>query len=237
MGRRVTPAAGRSIRAAVAALAVVVGVVGVAGCGEGSSDSAESTAAGGELQGLVRDQPLDVRAVTLPDAATGAPAGVVPPAGELVIAYFGYTSCPDVCPTTMSDVQRALEQLDPADAAKVEVVFVTVDPKRDTAQLLGDYLGYFFERQRALRTEDTAELEAAQDAFLASSSIEPTGPDTYEVSHSAATYVVGANGTVLVEWAFGTSSDTMAHDLEILIARAGSASGGSAGPAGTASAT
>lgn len=226
----------RVARTAVVVLALLGLVAGAVSCGDddGEASGGGAGAAQGELQGLVRDEPLDVSQVALPDAASGAPAGVVPPDGELVIAYFGYTSCPDVCPTTMSDVQRALEQLDPADAARVEVVFVTVDPQRDTAQLLGDYLGYFFERQRALRTEDRTELEAAQDAFLASSSIDPTGPDTYDVSHSAATYVVGADGTVLVEWAFGTSSDTMAHDLEILLDRAESAPGG---PSGTAAPT
>jgi protein SCO1/2 len=210
----------RPRRVAIAALAVLIGLTTVS-CGDDGTASG-SDPARSDIQGLVRDQPLDVGDVTLPDAGTGQPAGVVPPPGQLQIVYFGYTSCPDVCPTTMSDVQRALEQLDPEDAARVEVVFITVDPQRDTAQLLDDYLGYFFERQRALRTEDPTELAAAQDAFLASSSIDPTGPDTYEVSHSAVTYVVGTDGKVLVEWAFGTSSDTIAHDLQILTGRAAS---------------
>lgn len=208
-------AVGRRTRVRLVSAVAFLALVVVA-CG---SDDGTTDAASAELAGTVRAEPLQVGDVVLPDAATGEPTDVVPAEGELLIAYFGYTSCPDVCPTTMTDVQRAMDELDPEDAERIEAAFVTVDPKRDTADVLERYVGYFFDRYRLLRTEDEAELDAAKDAFLASSSITPTGADSYEVSHTGTTYVVLPDGTVGVEWAFGTSSETMASDLEILLAR------------------
>jgi protein SCO1 len=202
----------------------LVGLLGVAtacGADDASVTGTQTTSGetGGALNGLVRPEPLQVGAVTLPDVTDGTPETpftfrAAP--GELLIVYFGFTSCPDVCPTTLADLRVALEQLGPA-AERVDLAMVTVDPERDTAAVLSGYLGSFAERYHALRTTDPAALTAAEDAFGASSSVTKADDGEVEVAHSATTYVVDENGTVLVEWPFGLGSAEMAADLQALL--------------------
>ena len=202
------------------ALVALALVTTAAACGSDDAPTAtDATTAPTELQGIVRSSPLQVADISLPDATSGEPVAMVAAPGELTIVYFGYTSCPDVCPTTFSDLQRAFEQLDPEQVARIDVRFVTVDPERDTGEIMLSYLDHFVERGVALRTLDPAELQTTQDAFLASSTITPLDDGTYDVSHSASTYVVDEAGEVVVEWAFGTPSDAIANDLRLLLAQ------------------
>lgn len=183
---------------------------------------AASCGGGGDsLKGLERATPLEVGNVTLPEVSeSGAatPFTMKAPSGGLLLVYFGYTSCPDLCPTTLNDVRTALEQMG-GDASKVEVAMVTVDPARDTAPVLNRYLGSFVDSYHAIRTEDMAQLQQAEQAFLASSSLTPKSDGTYEVSHTATTYVVDGRGAVLVEWPFGITWRAMKADLEALLRR------------------
>lgn len=137
--------------------------------------------------------------------------------GELLVVYFGYTNCPDLCPTTMADLRRAYSKLG-ADASRIDTAMVTVDSRRDTPEVLTDYLGSFLERYRALRIDDGVALRDAQIPFAASSSIRELRDGTYEVSHVATTYVVDANGTVVVEWPFGLGPKQIEEDLRTLLA-------------------
>lgn len=215
----------------LAVLALVV--VALAGCGGGDDGSArggsgpgsESTA-DATLSGVVRQPPLEVASVTLPNATVGAgdaPFTMQAPPGGLLLVYFGYTSCPDICPTTLSDIGRAVKQLPAADRDRIEVAMVTVDPDRDTGQILTSYLDTFVKgRGVALRTTDPAQQQTAQEAFRVVAKRVPDG-DTYSFEHTAVTYVVDDTGTVVVEWPFGTSSATMAHDMEILLSGDGQA--------------
>ncbi len=142
-----------------------------------------------------------------------------PAEGELLLVYFGYTSCPDICPTTMSDITVALADLPDDQADRVSVMMVTVDPERDTETVLVDYLGHFFDDAVAARTTDPAELDAAGEAFGAQWEIaahEP-GDEYYDVAHSAITYVVDDTGTVVVEWPFGFAIESMTSDLKTLL--------------------
>jgi len=212
--------ADRSRRRNVVALLAVTAVLAATGaCASDDPEASDATTSPSVLQGIVREAPLQVSSVSLPDADTGAPVSMAATPGELAIVYFGYTMCPDVCPTTFSDLQRAFEMLDPSQVEAIEVRFVTVDPERDTAELMMSYLDHFVDDGVALRTLDPAELQAAEDAFLASSTITPLDDGTYDVSHSASTYVVDDRGEVVVEWPFGTLSDVMAADLRLLFQR------------------
>lgn len=160
-----------------------------------------------------------VSSVSLPEVTEGAEGEFQfqAPPGEVLLAYFGYTGCPDICPTTLADVRDALEELDADDAARVELAMTTVDPERDTPELLNSYVGSFLPRFRVLRTEDPAQLQAAEDAFGARSSVTKTTDGRVEVTHTGTLYGVTADGTIAVEWPFGTSVDTLAHDLELLL--------------------
>ena len=106
-----------------------------------------------ELVGLTRDPAPQVDAVTLPDVSRdGAPFELRAEPGGLLVVYFGYTNCPDICPTTMADLARALDDLGD-DADRVDVAMVTVDPDRDT-DVLADYVDDFVAGGHALATAD-----------------------------------------------------------------------------------
>ncbi len=173
----------------------------------------------GALAGAVRTPPLVVASISLPDARNdAAPVTMKAPPGELYLVYFGYTSCPDVCPTTMSDISVALDDLSVAQASKVTVAMVTVDPERDTAGFLTGYLDHFFDHSIAMRTTDAAQLAAAAKAFGVKFEVAPHAPgDSYTVAHTAVTYVVDDTGTVVVEWPFGLDTEAMTSDLSSLL--------------------
>ncbi len=203
-------------------LAAGLFVVVLAACGGDSATSGGDgpTTTVAEFAGLTRAEPIQVGAVTLPEVTTGTAGGpfafkAAP--GELLIVYFGYTSCPDVCPTTLANLRVAREELGPA-AEGIDLAMVTVDPDRDTPEVLSGYLSSFADRYHALRTTDRAELQAAEDAFGASSSVTTTDDGEIEVAHSGTTYVVDDQGRVLVEWPFGVSADEMTSDLRLLLA-------------------
>ena len=175
----------------------------------------------GDLSGAVRSPALDVSEVSLPavgDGGSEEPLAMTAPPGELYLVYFGYTSCPDVCPTTMSDISVALEDLPDDLAERVTVAMATVDPERDTGEVVAGYLDHFFDRSIALRTTDPDALARAADAFGVQWEVEEHSPgEAYDVAHSAVTYVVDDTGTVVVEWPFGFDSEAMTSDLRILL--------------------
>jgi protein SCO1/2 len=183
--------------------------------------AAAACSGGGEtsLEGITRKVPLEVGEVTLPDVTRGGdtPFTMRAREGELLVAYFGYTHCPDVCPTTLSALRSALRTLGPDAASRVDLAFVTVDPVRDTPQLLTDYLGSFTSRFHAIRTTDLDALHEAEKQFLARSSIRVGEGGRMEVTHTGTAYVVDLRGTVLVEWPFGIAARAMADDLATLL--------------------
>lgn len=177
------------------------------------------------LAGAVRTPPLTVAGLSVPQTdLSGArrEGGLVPPDGELLLVNFGYTFCPDVCPTTMNDISVALSDLPADQAERVTVAMITVDPERDTEAVLTNYLGHFFDDAIAISTSDPDVLAAAGATFGAQWQIaehEP-GAEYYDVAHTAVTYVVDDTGTVVVEWPFGFTVESMASDLSTLLKEA-----------------
>jgi protein SCO1/2 len=170
--------------------------------------------------GLVREPRPVVATVTLPDAASGGePFALRASAGHLLLVYFGYTSCPDVCPTTLADVRKALAQLG-TDASKVDVAMATVDPDRDTSEKLIAYVQTFVPAGHALRTEDPTQLRAAADALGADYSVDTNATGQIEVAHTAFVYVIDDNGVLLLQWPFGVKANDMRSDLHQLLATA-----------------
>ena len=209
----------RARRPLLALLVALAGATALVACGDGD-DPGGGLVATRSRAGDVREPPLDVADVTLPDAGQdGAPMAMRAPEDELLLVYFGYTSCPDVCPTTMSDVRVAIEDLGADLADRVTVAMVTVDPERDRPETLTGYLGHFFDRSAALRTEDPGELAAAASAFGVQYEVQDHEPGAaaYDVAHSAFTYVVDDTGSVVVEWPFGFERRHMTADLTTLL--------------------
>ena len=207
------------VRRLAALLIVVVLTLVATACGS-DSGSEGGSGGSGELEGLVRSPSLEVGSTTMPQVAedgTETPFTFKAPEGGLLFAAFGYTNCPDVCPTTLSDIRKAKEQLGER-GDDVEAAFATIDPERDTPEVMNAYLGSFVKSGgHPLRTTDAEQLLEVQDAFQISSKVEKQPDGTVEVAHTARSFVIDDTGRVVVEWTFGTSSDAMAADLELLL--------------------
>lgn len=194
--------------------ALTAGMIFFAACG---SDAAPKSLSGYEL-----DPAPTVGTLTLPDASDGGKDFTFKATdGRLLIVYFGYTFCPDVCPTTLAEVKKAFKQLG-SKADRVDVAMITIDPNRDTDAIITGYVQSFLPSAHALRTDDQDSLEATAAAFGAGYSVTTAADGTIEVSHSAAMYVVDTTGTVVLTWPFGIPADGIATDLEILFDRSAS---------------
>ena len=170
------------------------------------------------LTGMVREPAPDVGGVVLPYEANGGRDFTTrAEPGRLLLVYFGYTSCPDVCPTTLADLRTAVQGLGD-EGERVDVAIITVDPDRDVPERVTNYLHAFFDDGHALRTGDPAQLAAAADRYGAAYEVTTTADGSVEVAHSAFLYVVDSAGRILVQWPFGTLSEDMKNDLAYLFA-------------------
>jgi len=178
-------------------------------------------AADNTLRGATLEPAPVVSALHAAEGGDGTPFRFVADQGGLLAVYFGYTQCPDLCPTTMADLKSPLRRLG-TKATRVDVAMVTVDPDRDTAPVLRTYLTHFFpaEQVHALRFDDPTAQRAVETGFLATSKVTTTAGGAVEVSHPAMTSIVDDRGRIVVPWPFGTSAETMAHDLNVLLGRA-----------------
>ncbi len=171
-----------------------------------------------ELTGVVRTPYPDVSEAAMPAVSDGGSSmSFVAADGGLLLVYFGYTHCPDVCPTTLSDVRSALRKLDESDADKIHLAMATVDPERDTDEILTGYVQSFLPGSTALRTLDADVLREAGDAFGVTYDVTPTDDGDVEVIHTGFLYVVDDQGQLLLTWPFGIPAEDMANDIEILL--------------------
>ncbi|TAL74590.1 MAG: SCO family protein [Rhodanobacter sp.] len=136
--------------------------------------------------------------------------------GNVVLLYFGYTHCPDVCPLTLAHIHAALNKLG-AEADGARILFVTVDPTRDTPSVLHAYVNAFDQRAVGL-TGTPAAIEALSKRYRSAFSREPgDGHGNYEVSHSSGIYVFDRKGHPRVLSTPGTPQADLVHDLDLLL--------------------
>ena len=171
------------------------------------------------LHGYVPPSPKIVNDVSVHESGASEPMAFAASSGEMLVVYFGYTNCPDMCPTTMVALKNAKKKIGEL-ATRVDLAMVTVDPDRDTDEKLFRYLSSFSDKYHALIPQSAEELIVAKDAFQASSSITTTN-GKIEVAHSGSAYVVNDSGAVVVEWPFGLDAVSMANDLTILLLQKG----------------
>jgi protein SCO1/2 len=171
------------------------------------------------LMGMTRESPLEVGTVTLPEEFdNGAPPSeftFVAQEGELLVVFFGYTMCPDICPTSLTDFRSALRRIG-SRAEKVDLAFVTVDPERDTIDKLIPFLSTYATRFHAIRTTDFSLLKSVQDKFLVRSSVTTDENGYVQVTHTGTAFVVDSNGVVVDELPFGIGADGMENDFTVL---------------------
>ena len=136
--------------------------------------------------------------------------------GRAVVVTFGYTHCPDVCPTTLADLAAAMKRLE-GDAREVQVLFVTVDPRRDTPELLRQYVPAFNPSFLGLRGDAAQTARVAKEFGIYFAEKPGASPDSYTVDHSAQTFVFDRRGKARLVWAPGTSPTAMASDLRLVL--------------------
>ena len=109
--------------------------------------------------------------------------------GKIILLFFGYTNCPDICPTTLLDISRTLKELK-GDAKKVQAIFVSVDYKRDTPQYLNEYVNYFDERILGI-SSDKKNIDKLNKYFKTNYSLLDSNKENYLVEHSSNLYIIG----------------------------------------------
>jgi protein SCO1/2 len=135
--------------------------------------------------------------------------------GKVVAMFFGYTQCPDVCPTTLSDLANALQILG-ADAGRVQVLFVTVDPKRDTPQLLAQYVPAFNPGFLGLYGDAASTAKVTKDFKVYAQERAGKAAGTYTLDHSAQTLVFDRQGKLRLMLPYGAEPAKIAADLKVL---------------------
>lgn len=135
--------------------------------------------------------------------------------GKVVALFFGYTHCPDICPTTLLEYAAAMKTLG-RDSDQVQVLFVSVDSKRDTPAVLAGYVPHFDARFIGLSGSE-GELKTAAGRFKVVSQVLPTEGGGYLIDHSAGSYLLDKTGKLRVYAPYGTAQDTLAHDIRLLL--------------------
>lgn len=146
----------------------------------------------------------------------GKPRSLADFRGRAVLLFFGYTRCPDVCPTTLSEAALAMKALG-EDAKRVQVLFVTLDPERDTRELLAQYVPAFHPDFLGLSGDSAATAKVARD-FKVFYQKQPGGtPGGYTLDHSAGSFVFDPSGRLRLYFGYGKGGDALTHDLRILL--------------------
>lgn len=148
---------------------------------------------------------------------TGKPRQLADFLGKVVVVFFGYTQCPDVCPTNMSAMRQVIDQLGP-DGAKVQVIFVTVDPERDKPELLAQYVPNFHPSFIGLYGSPEQTATTAKDFRIFYQKQPGQKPENYTVDHSAGSYVFDAQGRLRLYLKHGEKPETIVADIRRLLA-------------------
>lgn len=200
----------------------------LAGCGDKPSSSGAAGSAGAAPSAF---QATDVTGAPIgsdpakPEAGpfltltdhTGKPRSLADFRGKVVVLFFGYTHCPDVCPTTMSELASAMKQLGPEAAKQVQVLFVSVDPERDPPELLAKYVPAFDPSFIGL-SGSPAEVAAVADRFkIVYQKVKGSDEKNYTVDHSAGSYIFDKTGKLRLFVSYGAGAKVFAHDIGLLL--------------------
>ena len=137
-------------------------------------------------------------------------------AGKVVVVFFGFTQCPDVCPTSMAELAQIKKSLG-ADSDKLQAIFITVDPERDTPELLKAYMGNFDPTFLALRPAIDKLPEVAKDFKIYYKKVEGKTPGSYSMDHSAGSYVYDARGQIRLYNRYGSGPEGLTSDIRMLL--------------------
>jgi protein SCO1 len=171
----------------------------------------------GSLRGTAYSEPYPPAPAIRLTHSDGTPFRLDNLRGNLILLFFGYTSCPDVCPTTMAELKTALDRIDPEKANQVKVVFVTVDPQRDTPQRVQEYANHFNTDFIGLSGSE-AELARVWNDYGIYRAVAEGSPATgYLVDHTARITLIDQSGSLRSSYGFGTPVEDLVHDLKLLL--------------------
>jgi len=194
-------------RPGLLALALVLGL-GLTGCSKSSADT---------FAGAVLPEPYHLPATELTDT-TGQPYSLADSTDQrLTLVFFGYTHCPDECPTTMATLSSAVRQLDDTDRHNVQVVFVTTDPARDTGPVIRQWLEHFSSSFVGVTGQLRTIKKVAVDVGVPVEKGRRLPSGGYDVPHGTPVLGVDADNTVPVVWTLGTTAPEFAHDIHQLL--------------------
>jgi protein SCO1/2 len=172
-------------------------------------------AAGQTLHGNPYEDPGQAPDFTLP-STVGTDFSLSQQTGQVVLLYFGYTFCPDICPATLAQLRLVVSSAD-VDPDRVRVVMITVDPERDSLPQLKDYLGRFNPGFIGLRAVD-ARLEQVLAAYGVYAAIDPdSDPDQYLMTHTARVFLIDPEGRLMTNYDFDTPLEEIQQDIESLL--------------------
>jgi protein SCO1/2 len=138
--------------------------------------------------------------------------------GKAVVVFFGYTHCPDVCPTTMAEMANVMKELGPQ-ADKVQVLFITVDPERDTPELLSKYVPAFDPRFLGMSGDKAAIEKVAKEFKVFYQKVPGKEPGSYTMDHTAGSYVFDPQGRIRLFVRHGQGAEPIVHDLKLLLSQ------------------
>jgi protein SCO1/2 len=147
---------------------------------------------------------------------TGKPRTLADFKGKAVVVFFGYTQCPDVCPTTMAEMATVMQKLGPL-ADQVQVLFITLDPERDTQQLLASYVPAFDKRFIGLRGTPEQTAKTAKEFKVFYAKVPGSDPNSYTIDHTAGSYVFDRDGRLRLFIRHDQGPDPIVHDLRQLL--------------------
>ncbi len=136
--------------------------------------------------------------------------------GKIVVVFFGFTQCPDVCPASMAELAQVKQLLGP-DGDKLQAIFITVDPERDTPELLKAYMGNFDPSFLALRPTMEQLPQVARDFKVYYKKVDGKTPGSYSMDHSAGSYIFDAKGRIRLYNRYGAGPDVLASDIRLLL--------------------
>jgi len=137
--------------------------------------------------------------------------------GKVVLLFFGYTSCPDVCPTTLAELKLALEKLGEEKAKQAQVLFVTVDPERDTPERVQEYVDHFNTDFIGLSGTESDLANVWNNYGVFRETVEGTSAVGYLVNHTARVTLIDQQGNLRISFAFDTPVADIVHDLKLLL--------------------
>lgn len=188
-------------------LLAMLSMLGLAGCGQQAKPAFQSTdVTGAPIGGDFRLTGHD-----------GKPRSLADFKGKVVVLFFGFTHCPDVCPTTMAEMSAVMKELGP-DADKVQVLFATLDPERDTRELLSQYVPGFDARFTGLYGTLEQTAATAKEFKVFYQKVPGKTEGSYVIDHTAGSYVFDKNGKIRLFLRHGGGTAPIVHDLKLLLA-------------------